>query len=287
MSQYYKYLAYGINSTIPRWVEPYVDAFGLGRMTTVSRAIYDRSTGSAIFVGVAEIDVPLDELTPYISESELNTELASRGKTCPHYNVTQCYMQLLRDQAGYQCPSMVTLSQCRGAKSIDEIAACSSGPGVNKMICDPLNSNSMISTSGATAYDDFVCCSGCGLSPGAIAGIVIGSVAGAALIGGAGYFFFVKGGFGAASSASGSSVATTGVELKPNAPPNFPNHPPVAQNAYPPMPGTSGYPAPHGGFVGAQPPVGYATHPGANMAFGPSAGAPPAMGYPGMPANAV
>ena len=40
MKNYYTYIAEGVTIDSPSWTEPYEDAFGLGRMVTVSQAVY-------------------------------------------------------------------------------------------------------------------------------------------------------------------------------------------------------------------------------------------------------
>ena len=57
MRSYYIYISEGIEITNPVWTEPYDDAFGFGRMVTVSMPIYYEETGIRKILGVAGIDV--------------------------------------------------------------------------------------------------------------------------------------------------------------------------------------------------------------------------------------
>jgi len=210
LSQFYRFLAGGLNSTRPVWTEFYIDAFGLGKMTTVARPFYDRSQGD-LFAGVVEIDVPADEVLKYATENDVTTELTTRGSTCPTYNITSCYLQYLRSQASGECPSPApSVATCRATSSLDELAVCTSrSGGINSMLCDPLNFNTLISTSGATPFEDVVCCEGCdtGLDAGTIAGIAVGATAGVAVIGGA---IFLIAGKSSAAAAGTAAAASTG-----------------------------------------------------------------------------
>ena len=57
MKNYYTYLSEGLKITEPVWTEPYEDAFGFGRMVTVSMPIYYEENGIRIILGVAGIDI--------------------------------------------------------------------------------------------------------------------------------------------------------------------------------------------------------------------------------------
>lgn len=216
MAQYYKFLAVGVeaneSSAKPRWSEPYVDAFGMGRMTTVSRPVYDRSRAYPVFVGVAEVDVPLGILLALGTEDEVRLALSSRGKSCPIYNVTSCRLQILRQEAGYACPAPApTVASCQAI--VEEAATCSTGVsgGANAMLCDKLEWSRQVSSFGVKPYAEVVCCETCGLSAGAIAGIVVGSVAGVAIIGAIIWMVFFKSASAgaAAAAAAGASSSTT------------------------------------------------------------------------------
>ena len=67
MGSYYTYIAAGVEIDNPVWTEPYDDAFGFGRMVTVSYPIYytNEQSGIRYIVGVASIDVTIDSLTRF------------------------------------------------------------------------------------------------------------------------------------------------------------------------------------------------------------------------------
>lgn len=206
MASYFKLLATAVNSTIPRWVEIYVDSFGMGRMTTVSRPVYQTTGRSPVFVGVVEIDVPIAELTKYVSETTISTSLITRGSECPVYNFTVCQKQILRAEAGYECPAETSAATCRSSSLVDEVVSCSTGVngGVNSMLCESISSTTHLASSNKE-YEDVACCSSCGLSAGAIVGIVIGATAGVIILGA--IIFVVAGSSGGGAAAAGSSVS--------------------------------------------------------------------------------
>ena len=266
MASYFKLLALSIDSTRARWSEVYDESFGLGRVSTVSQAIYSRESGKAVFTGVVSIRVRMAELAQYATESEVASTLVQLGAECPTYSTTTCQLQVLRSEAAGECPGMITAAECKSSGSVDEITACTSaGGGVNSMFCDPLSDTTQVASGGAASNEEVLCCAGCGpLSAGAIAGIVIGSIAGALILGAAVYFIFFasKGAAAASSSSSSSAVAKSS------------NNNAMPPSAYPPAPQPAAYP-PAGSYsypAGPQPSYGYGAPQGAGF-------------YP--PANAV
>lgn len=59
MRNYYIYISEGVSVPKPVWTEPYEDAFGFGRLVTVSMPIYYEENGVRSILGVAGIDVPI------------------------------------------------------------------------------------------------------------------------------------------------------------------------------------------------------------------------------------
>ena len=57
MKNYYTYISEGLRVTEPVWTEPYEDAFGFGRMVTVSMPISYQENGIRYILGVAGIDI--------------------------------------------------------------------------------------------------------------------------------------------------------------------------------------------------------------------------------------
>ena len=63
MSLYHLFLQQGVSITEPVWSEPYVDAFGAGRIITVSFPIYTTNQDEIkMLLGVAAIDVAMSSL---------------------------------------------------------------------------------------------------------------------------------------------------------------------------------------------------------------------------------
>ena len=62
MRNYYTYVAEGVTTTSPVWTEPYDDAFGLGRMVTVSMPVYYQEGSIRTILGVVGLDVSMTKL---------------------------------------------------------------------------------------------------------------------------------------------------------------------------------------------------------------------------------
>lgn len=63
---YFTYLADGANTRYPIWSEPYIDAFGLGEVVTISMpAYFSDHNNRTIIIGVAAIDVVFSQLLNY------------------------------------------------------------------------------------------------------------------------------------------------------------------------------------------------------------------------------
>ena len=162
MTGYYNFLASGIDSTTVRWTTPYIDSFGLGRMVTGGRAIYDRSGAVPVLVGVAATDVTMTELEQYGSFSSVVSELISRSNVCPALNLTDCQIQHLREQSGYRCPGTPTAAACANAAEIAQPTSCSSQGSLNDYFCTNLGTTSRIATSGSQSTAAVSCCgTGC------------------------------------------------------------------------------------------------------------------------------
>uniref|UniRef100_A0A7S3GFG5 VWFA domain-containing protein n=1 Tax=Palpitomonas bilix TaxID=652834 RepID=A0A7S3GFG5_9EUKA len=75
MAFYYKYLAYGIQSTVMQWTAPYIDSWGLGLMITGAKGVYSEadSNGYHTFLGVAAADVVLPQLLSVVQSYNLES----------------------------------------------------------------------------------------------------------------------------------------------------------------------------------------------------------------------
>lgn len=62
MKNYHTYLSEGVTIDSPVWTEPYEDAFGFGKMVTVSMPIYYTEDGIRSVLGVAGIDVLWEQI---------------------------------------------------------------------------------------------------------------------------------------------------------------------------------------------------------------------------------
>ena len=105
MSNYYNYFAtvrQVSDNLEPVWVEPYIDAFGLGEVTTVSRALYDTNVDPPRLYGVVSVDILTTDLRNADETNWQNTILyLSRQVTCPIIrNVSECFLDAIRKSSG-------------------------------------------------------------------------------------------------------------------------------------------------------------------------------------------
>ena len=155
MSQYYDYystLRQSVDNLSPIWVEPYVDFFGLGDVTTVSRALYDSSTNPPRLYGVVAVDILIRDLRNADPTNWQQTiTFLSRQVQCPTLrNVSECQLDAIRVSRGNEA------SRC-GNTNCNEESVSHSCPshGSIPRFCSTRRSN----------YQGEVCCQDSPLSP--------------------------------------------------------------------------------------------------------------------------
>jgi hypothetical protein len=89
MRNYYSYVSEGVTISSPVWTEPYEDAFGFGRMVTVSMPIYYTEGGIRKILGAAGIDVLMEQIYFDQSEEEVIERLISNAP-CQQSSLTEC-----------------------------------------------------------------------------------------------------------------------------------------------------------------------------------------------------
>ncbi|CUG89951.1 Hypothetical protein, putative, partial [Bodo saltans] len=154
MSQYYLFLAAGITSRTARWTAPYTDPFGLGSVITVSREIYDNTSGVNIFAGIVGITVRMSDLLATSTLSQINAATIAQSTSCPAFSLTLCQMAKLRtnSNSSFTCPNLVvniltgvativSLGSC--ALATDQVAVPLCGapvvPAVNSTLCSAMD----------------------------------------------------------------------------------------------------------------------------------------------------
>ena len=147
MRNYYVYISEGVEVTSPVWTEPYEDAFGFGRMVTVSMPIYYQENGIRSILGVAGIDILMEQISFNQTEEDVVKRLISNAP-CQLSNLTECQIEDLRDSA-----SKCGVSGCTAAGSL---TTCSSSP--SQVFETPVETGT------------YVCC---GLTIGAFIGIIV------------------------------------------------------------------------------------------------------------------
>ena len=101
LNSYYLYLAAGMNSSLPVWIEPYEDASGLGTVTTVAVPFHVRheSTNVDIFLGVVGHQVLFEELQDgEFTENQVLDALITISADCAFFSEEEapCQLQIYR-----------------------------------------------------------------------------------------------------------------------------------------------------------------------------------------------
>ena len=97
MRNYSVYLAEGIEVKEPVWTEPYIDAFGFGRMVTVSMPIYYTQNNIRKILGVTGLDVvmPAFDQFGFSDENDIVKELI-KNAPCQQSGLSECDIEHLR-----------------------------------------------------------------------------------------------------------------------------------------------------------------------------------------------
>ena len=100
MSYYYDYIASLRDAdTNVVWVEPYIDAFGAGELTTAALAVYDNTTTPSTLVGVLGMDITVKEMKKLEPDHErfLDRFIQRSSPRCPALAaLDSCAMEALR-----------------------------------------------------------------------------------------------------------------------------------------------------------------------------------------------
>ena len=117
MRNYYTYISEGVSISQPVWTEPYQDAFGFGKLVTVSMPIYYEENGFRTILGVAAIDVAYSQIEYGQTEEDVIKRLISNAP-CQMSNLTYCQIDNLRTAyCGGSCAASSTLNSCADTAS--------------------------------------------------------------------------------------------------------------------------------------------------------------------------
>jgi len=104
LSNYSIYIAAGLTRTSCIWTEPYIDALGLGWVTTVAYPIYDKSVIPPFLIAVAAMDLLESDLKQFGDNSEeVLSELILRSEKCTLNLISECQLESLRGR--FKCNS--------------------------------------------------------------------------------------------------------------------------------------------------------------------------------------
>ena len=96
MRNYYTYISEGLKITKAVWTEPYEDAFGFGKMVTVSMPIYYEESGVRIILGVAGIDILWGQIESFGYPEEKAVQKLVSDPPCFASNLEECEIERLR-----------------------------------------------------------------------------------------------------------------------------------------------------------------------------------------------
>lgn len=100
MNSYYFMLAQGLEKNTTKWTEPYLDANGMGLVTTTSHPVYDYTVNPPFLLGVVGIDLVMDDMYKYSNNEEILKELVTRSKSCSKFTLDECQLNSIRT---YNC----------------------------------------------------------------------------------------------------------------------------------------------------------------------------------------
>ena len=162
LSHYYDFLSAFIIGEDVVWVEPYVDALGLGNVTTVSRAVHDYTVFPPELVGVVAVDILVTDLQKADPDNWMEgiSFLASQARCADvHSELSPCRLKALRAAKGNTesvCPSSIELN-CTDTESGQKNAT--------KLTCGSETNTPNICNSTRSHYQEEACCEGSPLEP--------------------------------------------------------------------------------------------------------------------------
>ena len=157
LSHYYDFLSAFIIGEDVVWVEPYVDALGLGSVTTVSRAVHNHTVFPPELVGVVAVDILVTDLQNADPNNwtECISSLAIQARCADvHAELSPCRLKALRAAKGNTesvCPSSIELN-CNDTESGQKNAT--------KLTCGSETNTPNICNSTRSHYQVEACCVG-------------------------------------------------------------------------------------------------------------------------------
>lgn len=142
MKNYHTYISEGVTISAPVWTEPYEDAFGFGRMVTVSMPIYYTENDIRSVLGVAGIDILWDQISFGMDEEEVIDQLI-RNAPCHASSLSECEIENLRQELcdNQECNiSSHSFSQCNESASI----VLKTGGDVDENLCCSLSIGGLV-----------------------------------------------------------------------------------------------------------------------------------------------
>lgn len=118
LSTFTFFTSLGLNRTTCIWTEPYIDAAGLGWVTTVAYPVYNRSVNPPFLLGVVAADMVMSDIQKLgqTANDTLNY-LIMRSQKCSANLLTECNLQFLRgnhpcNSTNLTCPIATDIQLC-------------------------------------------------------------------------------------------------------------------------------------------------------------------------------
>ena len=148
LKDYFNFISAGLTRTTPIWTEPYIDALGLGLITTLAFPIYDKTVNPPFLIAVMAADLLLSDFKRFGDNFDaILSELIQRSERCTLNLLSECQMESLRGD--FKCNS--TNNTC------DPISQ-------NAPLCENYNQNPWMKQSshvldiaGSTCCGNFLC----------------------------------------------------------------------------------------------------------------------------------
>lgn len=118
LSTFNFFTSLGLNRTTCIWTEPYIDASGLGWITTVAYPVYDRSVNPPFLLGVVAADMVMSDLQKLgQNANDTLNYLIMRSQKCSANLLTECHLQFLRgsypcNSTNLSCPIATDIQLC-------------------------------------------------------------------------------------------------------------------------------------------------------------------------------
>lgn len=168
MTEYYQFLASGMNSDAVVWSDVFTDATSGLEVVSAAKAVYDDTKSPPLLLGVGGVELLMSQLVGSgTSADETVRYLRTASGGCPVFNLTGCQMEALRFSGGAQNQKCNNVGSCDVAHAFDQVASCG-GRVTGQPLCNA-------DTLDEDTFQELGCCGGDGDgAAGTVVGIIFG-----------------------------------------------------------------------------------------------------------------